>query len=159
MARYHLKTLGKRRNLTWVWDERELDGLGRGSWRSGQRRQQVPELRGGGMRVQSGSGGRGWGRRGKSSFHQEGPCLLCKEFRLDPVGVTAHSPGKQHAQVGSLESLGWSRSREAGGQGSSRETAACRGEVMVVLPREVMMKMVERNEQTTPEAEALGTGG
>lgn len=30
---------------------------------------------------------------------------------------------------------------------------------MVVLPREVMMKMVERNEQTTPEAEALGTGG
>lgn len=52
------------------------------------------------MRVQSGSGGRGWGQRGTSSFHQEGPCLLCNEFRLDPVGVMAHSPGKQQCSGG-----------------------------------------------------------
>ena len=97
----------------------------------------------------------GLGQRGTLRFHQEVSCLLRKEFRLDPVVVTAHSLGKLHAEVGSLESLGWSGSQEAGGQGSIEEATAW----MVVPPREVMMKMVEREKRTMLEAEALGTGG
>lgn len=83
----------------------------------------------------------GLGQRGTLRFHQEVTCLLRKEFRLDPVVVTVHSRGQPRAEAGSLESLGWSGSQEAGGQGSIEEAAAW----MVVPPREVMMKMVERD--------------